>query len=167
MKISIKTDAGEQVVFFGEFQKNTIPALINAINAYAIKLRDYIATSKLSGQVLRVRTGTLRSGIVPKLARLVGTKIEAGIATNVIYAQIHEYGGTTHPIVTAKMKKFAWYKFIESNNPMWKAIALTKKSKLTVPIPARPYILPSIRETENDLIEGIKKSLNKIAEEGK
>jgi phage gpG-like protein len=44
----------------------------------------------LTGQALKVRTGRLRSSI---MARRV-SDFEYGIGTNVVYARIHEFGGT-------------------------------------------------------------------------
>jgi len=64
------------------------------------------------------------------------------IGTYVPYAQIHNEGGETHPTVTEKMRKFAWYmtKKDAKNADKWKALALTKKNKLTVKIKKRQFL---------------------------
>lgn len=74
------------------------------------------------------------------------------ITTPVAYAPIHNEGGVTHPTVTPKMRKFAWYKYYSygggkskgaeepENAAVWKRIALTKKQKLAVKIPQRKFI---------------------------
>lgn len=64
----------------------------------------------------------------------------------VVYAAIHEFGGVTRPTVTPKMRGFAWWRFRQTGDPMWRAIALTKKTHLTVRIPARPYMRPTFDE---------------------
>lgn len=82
------------------------------------------------------------------------------IYSRVKYAAIHNEGGSviTHPRITPKMRRFAWAKFYEAGGgkkgqkgqetgdaAMWKAMALTKKSTLTVKvkIPQRRFIGPS------------------------
>lgn len=75
------------------------------------------------------------------------------IRNDVPYAVIHNDGGTidTHPTVTPRLRKFAWYKFysLSANRSeedpqanMWKAIALTKKQTLHVhgTMPQRQFI---------------------------
>ena len=55
------------------------------------------------------------------------------IFTRVPYAGIHNWGGTTHPTVTPKMRRYAWamhYKEsggVKGADTMWKRMALTKR----------------------------------------
>lgn len=62
-----------------------------AIGRLTLRLERRIKEQKLSGQVLRVRTGTLRrsvsSVVVSNPAVVVGT-----VSTNVEYARVHEFG---------------------------------------------------------------------------
>lgn len=98
----------------------------------------------------------------PHLSRSIHAQPSPGqvrITNPVQYAAIHNYGGTinTHPSVTKKMRRFAWAKFysiakikkgekIPKDLPdealKWRALALTKKSKLniTADIPQRQFI---------------------------
>ena len=75
------------------------------------------------------------------------------IKNDVPYASIHNEGGqvNTHPTVTPKMKRFAWAKYYEAlggkklaknvtipeDAARWRALALTKKTKLNI-----KYIMP-------------------------
>ncbi|MDR3046115.1 MAG: phage virion morphogenesis protein [Bacteroidales bacterium] len=94
----------------------------------------------------------------------INYQVGKGVVTiynNVEYAAIHNYGGTTHPKVTPKLKRFAWAKFFEETGikkgmtkkerrsaeqaageeaKMWKSIALTKKQHLNVKIPKRQFL---------------------------
>lgn len=98
------------------------------------------------------------------------------VANEVPYAAIHNEGGIVNPTVTPEMRRFAWAMFYKSSgkkkgkrgsilsNPdaeRWKALALTKKSKLTVKIPKRQFLGESaeLRKSINDKIE---KELSKI-----
>lgn len=83
---------------------------------------------------------------------------EVTIRNDVPYAKIHNEGGqfTTHPTVTKKLRKFAWYKYyslagikkgqkpssVPPEAQVWKAIALTKKKQLSINInmPKRQFI---------------------------
>ncbi len=94
------------------------------------------------------------------------------IFNDVVYAPIHNEGGTVHPKITPKMRRFAWAKYYElkggSNGGVkprkgqrkgssgassgqavpeeaekWKRLALTKKETLTVNIPQRRFMGPS------------------------
>ena len=86
------------------------------------------------------------------------------IGTSLPYAAIHNDGGTVTPTVTLKMRKFAWAMYYKSlgkkgskgskakaskarpslaANPeadRWKALALTRKQKLSITIPRRQFI---------------------------
>ena len=83
------------------------------------------------------------------------------IKNDVPYASIHNEGGqvNSHPTVTPKMKKFAWAKYYEAlgvpkgtkvhktlsipeDAARWRALALTKKTKLNIQylMPKRQFI---------------------------
>jgi len=64
---------------------------------------------------------------------MVGTGV--GGTQSVKYARIQDKGGTTHPRVTPKMRRFFWAKFHESKDDKFKWMALTKKQRLDVKIP--------------------------------
>ena len=60
-----------------------------------------------------------------------------------IYAAIHQFGGTTHPKVTLKMRAYYWAKWFETQDEKWKWMAIGAKvgSTLTIKIPARPSLV--------------------------
>ena len=92
--------------------------------------------------------------------RYVPGDAQVTVGTSVPYAAVHNQGAdiTSHPRVTPKMRKFAWRQFFaaggsKGGNPeadKWKALALTKKEKLTVNshIPQRKFLGPSQELTE-------------------
>jgi len=66
----------------------------------------------------------------------IGTGVGSGGKMAEKYAKIQDVGGVTHPRVTAKMRKWAWFMYYKTRkDPRYKAIALTKKDVLTVRIP--------------------------------
>jgi len=68
--------------------------LVRTVPRLAAGLTGVIIAA-LSGRVLNVRTGALRSSIRAKLTNNK-TEVSATIYTNSPYAAIHEYGGTIH-----------------------------------------------------------------------
>lgn len=81
-----------------------------------------------------------------------------------VYAPAHQWGETLQPTVTPQMRRFAWAKYYEAGGgggkganglkegnadisaeaAKWKGLALTKKKKLTIKMPARPMIGESV-----------------------
>lgn len=56
------------------------------------------------------------------------------------HAEIHNNGGTIQITITPKAKRYFWYMFMATKNSMWKALALTKKTSITIKIPKRQFI---------------------------
>ncbi len=61
-----------------------------------IALTRKVKQEKLSGQVLKNRTGTLRRSISPFISS-AGENLTGKVGTNLEYAAIHEFGGVTKP----------------------------------------------------------------------
>jgi phage gpG-like protein len=66
-------------------------ALIRAITKLAIDLQDNVRQNKLSGTMLSVRSGSLKSSIDVRLDQK-STAIAATIFSDSGYARVHEYG---------------------------------------------------------------------------
>lgn len=74
-------------------------ALYRTMSRIVIKFARKVKEEKLSGQVLKNRTGRLRRSIAPNVYGS-GTTIIGEVGTNVEYAAAHEYG--FHGTVTVK-----------------------------------------------------------------
>lgn len=94
------------------------------------------------------------------LGRSIEYKPESGkvtIFSDKIYAAIHNYGGKI--TVTEKMKKWAWAMYYKTKSENYKALALTKKSHIT--IPQRQFIGED-EELNNKIKAKIEQQLEKI-----
>lgn len=85
-------------------------ALLRKVRVLALQLERKVKVDKLSGQVLKVQTGNLRSSIqntvIDSAQKIVGKVYSAG---DVKYAGIHEFGGKTPPhVIEAKGKALAF-----------------------------------------------------------
>lgn len=133
------------------------------------KLKVAAANMKKSGQGRK--TGQLARNVGFSVSTdsahwqiILGTGV--GNTTSVRYARIQDEGGTTHPNVTAKMRRYAWamhYKHgggkgaMNEKAAMFKRLALTKQSKLTVKIPASQWFTFTVSKQmpmlQNDMSE--------------
>ncbi len=108
------------------------------------------AREKLSGQVLNVRTGRLRRSITSKI-----TEGESGaigtVGTNVSYARIHEFGGTTRAhVIRARNAKSL--KFSKGGLDVFRTSVNHPGSK----IPERSFLRSSLRELMPMLMQRLK-----------
>jgi phage gpG-like protein len=78
------------------FQAGYRGRMQQAVTQLAAMLRDYIKANELTGQVLHVRTGRLRRSITARTSN-DGVHFTGIVGTNVEYARIQEFGGTTKP----------------------------------------------------------------------
>lgn len=72
---------------------NAQKGLLDAVTRLAVQLQRHVMQDKLTGQVLQVRTGTLRRSINQRVTQQADSTT-GQVGTNVVYARIHEYGGT-------------------------------------------------------------------------
>jgi hypothetical protein len=79
--------------------------LLVKITAWALKLEGYVKTEKLSGQVLKVRTDTLRSGVTQRVDESAESII-GRVTDNVAYAARHEYGFKGEESVSAHVRHY-------------------------------------------------------------
>lgn len=76
-----------------------------AMTKIGLQLQSYIKTEKLSGQMLNVRSGTLRRSINREVYNVSSTEVRLIVGTNVKYAAYQEFGAHI-PAVTGKLMVF-------------------------------------------------------------
>jgi hypothetical protein len=76
----------------------------------------------------------------------IGTGI--GGKQHVRYAKYQDEGGTTHPTVTKRMRRWAWFMYSKWGEERYKWLALTKKSRLNVVIPPSGWFTSIIKQRE-------------------
>lgn len=78
--------------------------LSGGIARAALRLQAYVKGDKLSGGVLKVRTGRLRRSINERVIEETN-KVTGIVGTNVEYAAVHEYGFTGTENVRAHLRQ--------------------------------------------------------------
>lgn len=70
---------------------------------------------------------------------VVVNQFSANVEFDIVYSAVHEYG-LENQVITDRQRAFFWWKYSETGEGMWRALALSK----TYTIPARPYLRPAI-----------------------
>ncbi len=95
---------------------------------------------------IKTKDGGLRSSLATEV-KVSGFNVEGLVGSNLAYARIQEEGGTIN--VTDKMKRFAWFKYGETGNLMWKAIALSE----SITIPAHWYMRNTLKDEKRSVLQ--------------
>lgn len=111
--------------------------LIATTRKLGLDLQRHVQADKLSGQVLKVRTGRLRSSINLAVDN-TATSVSATVGTNVSYASIHEFG-VSHPwIIEARRGKALAFE-VGGNT-------IFRKRVTHPPLPERSFLRSALRD---------------------
>ena len=141
--------------------KSLFPAMQEAaekrMSSLVIALSNKIKFEKLSGQVLKNRTGTLRRSITPQPVQSNGAVLTGEVTTNLEYAAIHEFGGKTkpHDIFPKKGRALA---FMMGGKQI---IVKSVKHPGSV-IPERSFMRTALKEMEPKIKEAFESAISEV-----
>jgi HK97 gp10 family phage protein len=121
-----------------------------AVLSLAVELQGNVMSGKLSGQVLKVRTGTLRRSITQKVD--IGEDSVSGtVGTNVTYAARHEYGFTGTESVKAHLRTItqAFGRPLKEGSKQISVRAFSRK----IDYPAHSFLRSALAEMESKIRE--------------
>jgi len=132
-------------------------ALNRKVTALTLKLEAKIK-GKLSGEVLKVRTGNLRRSIHSRVEQtatsVTGTALSSG---DVKYAGIHEYGGQTKAhIIEAKNGKALAFQM------GGKQVFARRVHHPGSKIPERSYLRSSLKDMRDEIITGLNEAVAEV-----
>lgn len=127
-----------------------------AIKREAIGLVGYIKSSKLSDQVLRVRTGRLRRSITARFQDEGKSSFAAFVGTNVKYARTHELGFNGSVTVKSHQRKITQAFGKKLAAPV---VVDVRAHAMQVRLPARPFLRPASEEKMPKIQENIRKAV--------
>jgi phage gpG-like protein len=121
-----------------------------------MRLTSKIKGEKLSGQVLRNRTGTLRRSISPSVSG-TDTLTEGKVSTNIEYASIHEFGGRTAPhlILPKRGRALAF-------NWRGKDMILARVDHPGSQMPERSFMRTALEEMKPEILEEFNKAIFEV-----
>jgi phage gpG-like protein len=112
----------------------------------SVDLQSYIKEFKLSGQVLKNRTGNLRRATNQRVESEPGKSVTAIVGTgpNAAYGRTHEFGATIRiPEVKGKLMSF---------QVGGRRVFTMRHRAFTVTIPARSYLRSGLRDKKQSII---------------
>jgi len=122
-----------------------------------IALAARIKGQKLSGQVLKNRTGTLRRSITAHPPISTGTVITGRVGTNIEYAMIHEFGGKTpaHDIFPKRGRALAF-------NWKGKDVVFAKVHHPGSVFPERSFMRTALNEMKPEILAEFDKAIMEV-----
>lgn len=148
MRFAVVVNAESLIASLRGFNARFISRLEYAVRRLAIEVQTAVKDTKLSGQVLKVRTGTLRRSINQEV-RVSSKSVEAIIGTNVEYAAAHEYGGPFQVKAHLRMMRTAW------NRPV-KNPRMIQVRAHTVNMPERSFLRTTLNEFQPRIENGLR-----------
>jgi len=139
--------------------KDSIPEIQNGVQKeimrLALKMTGKVM-GKLSGDVLRVRTGRLRRSIHPEWDFKQGYS-GATVGTNVEYAGIHEYGFSGSVLV----KSFQREMTKAFGKPISPTQVTVRAHTRNINMAERSFLRSTLREMNSEIVEGLQKVIAK------
>lgn len=113
-----------------------------------------LSQQKVSGQVLNVRTGVLRSSINAKPTEVTATGVMGGWGTNIKYARFHEFGVPHKWLIEAKNARVLAF---EVNGQ-----TIFRPRVMAGPLPERSFLRSALREMEPRIREEYSRAVGEI-----
>lgn len=143
--------------FLRNITASTQVELEKSITVLTLKLLRNVKESKLSGQVLKNRTGTLRRSINQRVDT-TSTGVTGTVGTNKSYAAVHEYGFDGQVTVRAHMRQIKQAFGVALKTP--KEIQVNSFSR-HMRMPERSFLRSALREMDNEIKTEISAALKR------
>lgn len=129
--------------------------IVRQIQILTLKLQRHVKQNKLSGQVLKVRTGTLRRSIDFHMEE-TPTSVRGKVSTNVKYGKRHEFGFSGQETVKAHLRTIK-QAFGQSITP--KQVAVSAHTR-TVNVPARSFLRSALKDMKPEIVASLKQAVS-------
>lgn len=136
-----------------QLSPKTVLEVERSIGVLLVKLQSKVKDEKLSGQILKNKTGTLRRSVNRNIVK-TGKSIIGSVGTNIVYGRVHELGGTITVREHLRMMVKAFGRAVK--NPR----QITVKSHQAT-YPERSFLRSSLREMESEIKGELKDALRR------
>jgi len=128
--------------------------LARAVTQLGLELQRKVQAEKLTGQVLRVRTGSLRSSVNTEITE-TATEASASVGTNIRYGRVHEYGfdGTVGVRAYLRFITEAWGRPIAPRKTNVRAHSRHMR------LPERSFLRSALREMQPTIEAGLREAV--------
>ncbi len=137
---------------------NVHDSLVRGISKLAIQLQSKVRDDKLSGQVLKNRTGTLRRSIVERVddGGTIITGIVGADMSVAKYARAQEYGFQGVVQVRAHVRRITQ----AFGRPITPVETNVSAHSMHMNLPERSYLRSSLHEMEGAITDGLTEAVN-------
>lgn len=154
------TGSLEVIAHFQGVSSGIRDRMLSVMRTVAFDIQHEVVANKLSGQVLKVRTGDLRRSISAEAVSESQSTVSAVVGTDVRYAAVHEYGGTFEVPAHQRMLTMMFGRRIE--NPY-----LISVREHPVTFPMRSFLRTSLQEKAPAEIVRIREAMAALIEESR
>ncbi|HNP41542.1 MAG TPA: phage virion morphogenesis protein [Nitrospira sp.] len=149
----------EAVARFSHFGPELQSQLVKRVTRLAFALQKRVQETKLSDQVLHVRTGRLRRSINSRVEE-DGARVYGFVGTNVVYGQRHEMGfsGTENVKAHSRLMTVAFGRKVKDPRQI-SVRAFSRQIKYA----ARPFLRPALAEMKPEIVKGMEQALRDAA----
>lgn len=132
------------------------------MSSVATDVSSYVKETKLSGQVLNVRSGRLRRSINGQV-RDSADAVSALIGTNLVYAKVYEFGfqGTVNVPAHTRMQTMAFGRAMPAREVEVRA------HPMRMNMPERSFLRTSLRETAPAELDRIRMAMHELIAEAR
>lgn len=166
MEVVVSVRAENLVAKLLGLEQQIRQSLLIAVKRLAIGVQQDVKSMKLSGQVLNVRTGTLRRSINQEVTEKPDG-IFAIVGTNVEYAAIHEYGFSGNVNVKAHVRHLrkrghttASGKFVKGK--LTGETAMVSAHTRHMEMPERSFLRSTLREWEPRIKDDLRAAVTQV-----
>lgn len=138
-ELRLRIEGGPEAMAALAARRESVAAAIRRALSDSVMLVHRKITLNISGAVLRVKTGRLRQSMQTFVA---GDGSRGGVGTNVEYARIHEFGGTTPPHEIRPRRMAALF---------FGGRFASRAQHPGATVPARPYMRPALEDSRDDI----------------
>jgi phage gpG-like protein len=151
--ITISVDDSTVQAHLGAFPAKLRERIVQMTKRLGLDLQRHVQAGKLSGQVLKVRTNTLRSSINLRVEE-DGSAVTATVGTSVKYAAAHEFGFQGVVTVRAHLRQIT-QAFGHSINPTTQNV---RSYQRRVDLPERSFLRSALRDMTADIEAGYRRA---------
>lgn len=173
IKFEIKGDDAVIAKLF-QFPESLRSQLRKAVQESVFNLQAHVKANKLSGQVLKNRTGRLRRSISQSVTD-TGTAVVGIVGTNVKYARAQEYGfkgivtvrehlrqlRTAHRMALVGASKHGGIgEYVKKRGKLTGEVATVKEHSRKVDLPARSFLRSALKDVTPEFMQTIQQAVN-------
>lgn len=151
-------------------------AAVQTVTRLTYELEAYVKSQKLSGQVLHVRSGNLRNSVNSQFDN-DGTRFTGRVGTGIVYARIHEFGGTIERVsqpgvvrlrtnaagellrqaTEGRLANLAV--FAKASHKRYREVAYEGGKEYTITLKERSFLRSALADRREAILEALKKSV--------